>query len=106
VIALAHGSDWYARPGSPARPVDASPELARYVGAYYSADPWVGWVRVVQRQGRLWIGGTDLLTPIGDRLFRVGRPTSPEVAEFLDFVDGSPRRLRFDGGELERIEAA
>jgi hypothetical protein len=61
---------------------------------------------VVQRQGRLWIGGTDPLSPIGDRLFRVGQPTSPEVAEFLDFVDGSPRRLRFGAGEFERIEAA
>jgi CubicO group peptidase (beta-lactamase class C family) len=106
VVALAHGSDWYARPESHAKPIEPSPELARYVGAYYSPDPWVGWVRVVQRQGRLWIGGTEPLSPIGDRLFRVGRPTSPEVAEFLDFVDGSPRRLRFDGGELERIEAA
>jgi D-alanyl-D-alanine carboxypeptidase len=107
VAALAHGPEWYARAESHARPIEPSPELARYAGAYYSADPWVGWVRVVQRQGRLWIGGTDPLSPIGDRLFRVGeKPTSPEVAEFLDFVDGSPRRLRFDGGELERIESA
>jgi D-alanyl-D-alanine carboxypeptidase len=106
VVALAHGSDWYARPDSHARPVEPSPELARYAGAYYSEDPWVGWARVVQRQGRLWIGGTDPLTPIGDRLFRVGGPKSPEVAEFVDFVDGTPRRLRFGGGELERIEAA
>jgi CubicO group peptidase (beta-lactamase class C family) len=107
IVALAHGGDWYARPESHARPIEASPELARYTGAYYSADPWVGWVRVVQRQGRLWIGGTDLLTPIGDRLFRVGeKASSPEVAEFLEFVEGRPRRLRFDGGELERIEGA
>jgi hypothetical protein len=28
------------------------------------------------------------------------------VAEFVDFIDGRPRRLRFGGGELERIEAA
>jgi hypothetical protein len=106
VVALAHGSDWYARPEAHARPVEPSPELARYAGAYYSEDPWVGWARVVQRQGRLWIGGTDPLTPIGDRLFRVGGPKSPEVAEFVDFIDGRPRRLRFGGGELERIEAA
>ena len=106
VLALAHGSDWYVRPEGHARPIEPSPELARYVGAYYSEDPWVGWVRVVQRQGRLWIGGTDPLTPIGDRLFRVGGPDSPEVAEFVDFVDQRPRRLRFGGGELERIEAA
>jgi D-alanyl-D-alanine carboxypeptidase len=106
VMALAYGPDWYARPDGHARPIEASPELARYVGAYYSEDPWVGWARVVQRQGRLWIGGTDPLSSIGNRLFRVGRPTSPEVAEFLEFVDGRPRRLRFGGGELERIEAA
>ena len=107
VVALAHGPDWYARPEGHARPIEPSPELARYAGAYYSADPWAGWVRVVQRQGRLWIGGTDPLSPIGDRLFRVGeKPTSPEVAEFVAFVDGSPRRLRFGGGEFERIEAA
>ena len=107
VVALAHGSDWYARPDGHARPIEPSPDLARYTGAYYSEDPWVGWARVVQRQGRLWIGGTDVLTPIGDRLFRVGeKPTSPEVAEFLQFVDGRPHRLRFGGGELERIEAA
>ncbi len=106
VVALAYGSDWYARPEGHARPIEASPELAPYTGAYYSEDPWVGWARVVQRQGRLWIGGTDPLTAIGDRLFRVGGSSSPELAEFVDFVDGKPRRLRFGGGELERIEAA
>jgi D-alanyl-D-alanine carboxypeptidase len=107
VLALAYGPDWYARAGSRAQPIEPSPELARYAGAYYSPDPWVGWSRVVQRQGRLWIGGTDPLTSVGDRLFRVGeKATSPEVAEFSDFIDGSPRRLRFDGGDLERIEAA
>ncbi len=106
VVALAHGSDWYARSESHARPIEPSPELARYVGAYYSADPWVGWARVVQRQGRLWIGGTDPLTAIGEGLFRVGEtPTSPEVAEFAEFIDGRARRLRFDGGEFERMEA-
>jgi D-alanyl-D-alanine carboxypeptidase len=106
IVALAHGADWYARPEAHAQPIAPSPELTPYEGAYYSPDPWAGWARVVQRQGRLWIGGTDLLSPIGDRLFRVGRPTSPEVAEFVAFVDGSPRRLRFGGGEFERIAVA
>jgi CubicO group peptidase (beta-lactamase class C family) len=107
VIALAHGSDWYARAATHARAIAPSPELARYVGAYYSADPWHGWVRVVQRQGRLWIDGTDPLTPIGDRLFRVGdKLTSPETAEFSDLVEGAAWQLRFDGGQFERIEVA
>ncbi len=107
VVALAYGPDWYARSGAPARPIDPSPELARYAGVYYSADPWAGWVRVVQRQGRLWIGGTDPLTAIGDRLFRVGeKPSSPETAEFSDLVNDAAQLLRFDGAQFRRIEVA
>jgi CubicO group peptidase (beta-lactamase class C family) len=107
VVALAYGPDWYARAGTNVRAIDPSPDLARYVGAYYSADPWHGWVRVVQRQGQLWIGGTDPLTAIGDRLFRVGeKPTSPETAEFSALVEGTAQLLRFDGGLFQRIEVA
>ncbi|HTV97248.1 MAG TPA: serine hydrolase domain-containing protein [Steroidobacteraceae bacterium] len=107
VSALAHGPDWYARAGGNARPIEPSPELDRYAGAYYSENPWDGWVRVVQRQGRLWIGGIAPLTPIGDRLFRVGaEASSPETAEFSNVIAGRARTLRFDGGEFERIEVA
>jgi D-alanyl-D-alanine carboxypeptidase len=106
IVALAHGADWYMH--SRARDVHAlepSPELARYVGEYYSENPWFGTVRVVQRQRQLWIGGTDPLTPIGDHLFRVGaQPSSPEIAEFSELVDGIPHVLWTDGGEHKRIE--
>ena len=73
VIALAYGQDWYARSGYKGRPaLEPSAELAKYTGKYYSENPWNGVVRVVQRQGQLWMGGTDALVPIGDHLFRVG----------------------------------
>jgi CubicO group peptidase (beta-lactamase class C family) len=105
VIALAYGPDWYAHANHPAPTLEPSPDLARYAGAYYSDNPWNGWVRVVQRQRRIWLNGTDAMTPIGDHLFRVGeKPTSPETAEFSDWVGGFPRTLRFDGGEFGRIE--
>jgi len=108
VVALACGPDWYLHSGAQhLRALEPSPELARYTGQYYSENPWNGQVRVVQRQRQLWLGGTDPLVPIGDHLFRVGaRPSSPETAEFADFVDGAPEVLWFDGGAFRRIRAA
>jgi D-alanyl-D-alanine carboxypeptidase len=108
VVALAHGADWYAHSRARnVRALEPSPDLARYVGEYYSENPWFGMVRVVQRQRQLWIGGTDPLTPIGDHLFRVGTETSsPEIAEFSQLVDGVPHLLWTDGGEHKRIEQA
>jgi D-alanyl-D-alanine carboxypeptidase len=108
IVALAYGADWYGNSrthaGAAASP---SPELAPYEGTYYSENPWAGLVTVVQRQRRLWMGGIDPLFRIGDHLFRVGsRPSSPERAEFSEFVGGIPRLLRFDGGEFQRIGGA
>jgi CubicO group peptidase (beta-lactamase class C family) len=107
ILALAYGPDWYG--SSRTHLGDAlspAPELVPYEGAYYSENPWHGAVVVVQRQRRLWMGGTDPLIQVGDHLFRAGsRPSSPERAEFSAFVDGVPRVLRFDGGEFQRVEA-
>jgi D-alanyl-D-alanine carboxypeptidase len=106
IVALAHGADWYLHSGArDRRALDPSPDLARYEGEYYSENPWLGTVRVVQRQRQLWIGGTDPLTQIGDHLFRVGEhPSSPEVAEFSELIDGIPHVLWYDGGEYQRME--
>jgi hypothetical protein len=72
---------------------------------YYSENPWNGTILVVQRQRRLWIGGTDPLFRVGNHLFRVGlQASSPELAEFSEFVGGTPRILRFDGGEFQRVD--
>jgi D-alanyl-D-alanine carboxypeptidase len=106
IVALAYGPDWYA--GARARPEDSLsplPELEAYTGTYYSEDPWHGMVWVVQRQRRLWIGGTDPLFQVGNHLFRVGaRISGPELAEFSDFVGGTARVMRFDGGEFQRLD--
>ena len=105
VRALAYGPDWYVSASDQsARAMPPSPELACYTGKYHSENPWHGTVRVVQRQGQLWIGGTEPLTSSGDHLFRVGAENpGPETAQFSEFVDGVPQVLWFDGGEFLRL---
>ncbi len=106
VTALAYGSEWYARAGVPGQnSLEPSPDLDKYVGEYYSENPWFGTVRVVQRQRQLWMGGTDPLIAIGNHLFRIGvAPTSPGVVEYSEFVAGKPNLLWIDGVEFRRIE--
>ena len=106
IIALAYGSDWYARAGVQGQKLlEPSPELDKYVGEYYSENPWFGTVRVVQRQRQLWMGGTDPLIPTGNHLFRIGMAqTSPGVAEYSEFVSGKPNLLWIDGVEFRRVE--
>jgi D-alanyl-D-alanine carboxypeptidase len=106
ITALSCGPDWFARAGYSGQvPLKPSPALAKYVGKYYSENPWNGVIRVVQRQGQLWMGGTEPLIPIGDHLFRVGeQPSSPGVAEFSEWVDQVPNLLWFDGAQFRRVE--
>ena len=103
VTALAYGSEWYARAGVPGQnSLESSPDLDKYVGEYYSENPWFGTVRVVQRQRQLWMGGTDPLIAMGNHLFRIG--TSPGVVEYSEFIAGKPNLLWIDGVEFRRIE--
>jgi CubicO group peptidase (beta-lactamase class C family) len=108
ITALSYGPDWYAHSryqGGPA--LEPSTDLDKYTGKYYSENPWYGVVRVVQRQGQLWMGGTDPLIPIGDHLFRIGtNPSLPETAEFSEWVDDKANLLWYSGAELRRIGAA
>jgi D-alanyl-D-alanine carboxypeptidase len=104
ITALSCGPDWFAREGYRESPLEASPVLARYVGKYYSENPWYGVIRVVQRQRQLWMGGTEPLTAIGNHLFRVGeQPSSPSVVEFSEWVDDVPNFLWLDGAQFRRI---
>ncbi len=108
VTALAYGPDWYARAGHQVRPQpEPSTELAKYTGKYYSENPWNGVVRVVQRQGQLWMGGTDPLISVGDHLFRIGAsPSLPETAEFSEWGDDKANLLWYSGVEYRRIGEA
>jgi CubicO group peptidase (beta-lactamase class C family) len=108
ITALSYGADWYARAGYQAQAaLEPSAALAKYVGEYYSENPWFGTVRVVQRQRQLWMGGTDPLIPIGDHLFRIGaEATSPGVVEFSALIGEQPNFLWIDGVQFRRIEQA
>jgi D-alanyl-D-alanine carboxypeptidase len=107
VNALCYGPDWYARAGYTGQAaLQPSVELAKYTGEYYTENPWLGTVRVVQRQRQLWMGGTDPLIPIGNHLFRIGaQATSPGVAEFSELAGDRSNLLWIDGAQFRRIEA-
>jgi len=104
VVELAYGADSYFHAAHPQTdaPVAAT-DLNRYVGQYYSESPWLGCMRVVQRRGQLWLGGAAALVVCGDRMFRVGDPSSPDTLEFVDVIDGLAQGLRFAGGEFKRV---
>jgi CubicO group peptidase (beta-lactamase class C family) len=108
ITALAYGADWYARAGYQGEAaLEPSAALAKYVGEYYSENPWYGTIRVVQRQRQLWMGGTDPLLPIGNHIFKIGaEATSPGVAEFSELIGEKPNLLWIDGIQFRRIEEA
>jgi D-alanyl-D-alanine carboxypeptidase len=108
ITALAYGPDWYARVGIPGQTaLEPLQGLAKYVGQFYSENPWNGTIRVVQRQHQLWAGGTDPLVPIGNHLFRVGaEPSTPGVLEYSEFIDGKPQLLWMDGVMFQRVTEA
>jgi len=105
ITALSHGADWYARAGYHGEAaLEPSDALAKYVGEYYSENPWDGTVRVVQRQRQLWMGGTDPLVPIGNHLFRIGKEAGPGVVEFAALIGEKPSLLWIDGVQFLRVE--
>ncbi len=105
VTALSYGADWYARAGYQGEEaLEPSAVLAKYVGEYYSENPWFGTVRVVQRQRQLWMGGTDPLISIGNHLFRIGTElSSPGVVEFSQWIGEKPSLLWVEGNPFLRI---
>ena len=108
ITALSYGPDWYARAGFQGQTaLEPAEGLSKYVGQFYSENPWNGTIRVVQRQHQLWAGGTDPLVPIGNHLFRVGaEASSPGVAEYSEMIDGKFQLLWIDGVEFQRVAEA
>ncbi len=105
VIELSWGPRWYGRTGHEPSAAGQPGQVPQgLVGLYYSENPWIGSLRVVERRGSLWLNGATPLEPLGDYLFRFAdEPASPETAEFLEFVDGEAQLLRVVEGELRRV---
>lgn len=108
VVELSHGPDWYVNANYTGPKSFATPaEYAAFAGHYRSDSPWFRSTRVVVRKGRLWLGGTTPLEPIGGGLFRPGRNSlNPDVVEFLQVVDGKALLMKTNGSDRWRVGIA
>ncbi|MFZ2030896.1 MAG: serine hydrolase [Vitreimonas sp.] len=81
----------------------ASAELRALAGRYDNDDPWYGPITVVARDGKLWAGNTDVITPLSNGLWRFGdEDWSPERVRFDSVINGRPMRLIFSGNPFVR----
>ena len=105
VIELSHGERSFWRDGA-SRPVAPDTNFSAYTGTWHCDDPWRGTLRVIQRQGRLWMEaeGDTALDPAGPGIFRLAdEPLSPETCEFSQAVDGHARLLVYGGMAYRRL---
>lgn len=99
-----HGPEWYAgaRYSGP-RTFEARKEWEGYAGHYYNDSPWYGDVRIVYRKGRLFVDGTQPLTPRSDGRFGIGDPEAPDWIAFESIIDGRAMRLNYSGIPFRRM---
>lgn len=97
IRAWANDVEYVGNPAQGYRPL-ASPALRALAGRYDNDDRWWGPVTVVARDGRLWFGNAEPLTPLADGAYRFGSEEwSPERVRFDGVVDGRPTRMLFSG---------
>ena len=96
------GDKEYARdPAAGFRP--AAPEALRTLaGRYDNDDRWAGPLYVYARDGALWVGNAEKLTPLGAGEWRLGDEASPERIRFGGLVNGRPQVLYFSGAPYVR----
>lgn len=91
------GGAEYARDSTGGYRPPAPADLAALAGRYDNDDRWAGPIYVYARDGALWIGNAEKLTPLGKGEWRLGDETSPERIRFDGSVNGRPQRLMFSG---------
>ncbi|MBS0386392.1 MAG: serine hydrolase [Proteobacteria bacterium] len=97
IRAWANDVEYIADPEHGYKP-PASAELRALAGRYDNDDRWWGPATVIARDGRLWLGNTDALTPLGDGSWRMGDDEwSPERIRFDGVIDGRPTRMLLSG---------
>jgi D-alanyl-D-alanine carboxypeptidase len=106
VTELSHGPDWYVNASYTGPKTFATPpHYEGFTGHYRSDSPWFRSTRVVLRKGKLWVGGTAPLEPIGEGLFRMGGDSfSPDVVEFLQIANGKALLLKTNGSDHWRVD--
>lgn len=103
ITGLAHGPHWFPAEGSTSPTTFETPAAwAAYPGHYRSHNPWNPDIRVVLRQGELWLAniwGEDRLIPDGEGFVVDAEPEGPERFVFDTIVDGQAWRVGSPGGE-------
>jgi hypothetical protein len=105
--------DSFVRPGATVPPlpepdkVQLTPsQLSSYEGLYTAEGGWLTCVRIVVRDGRLWIDSFDGVIPLaaqgGDRFCFADERNSPSIAHFTP-ASVTPRALSLFGNSLVRI---
>jgi hypothetical protein len=101
---LSYGPSWYAGEqfhGSPFPP--RMDKAGRYQGVYTNDSPWMDPLRVVERNGKLWLDGVEELAPKGTDRFSTEGGEGALDFEFLSFLDGRAQMLRVGGDVLRRV---
>ncbi|QNN64460.1 serine hydrolase [Sphingomonas rhizophila] len=103
VVAIEHGSRTFVRDGAVHPVAPSDPALARFAGRFVFDSPWGGTIEIVERGGKLWLGGYDAMTRIGDNLYRLGEQSwSPERIRFTHFAEGRPATIYVSGERYDR----
>ena len=104
VTGIGYGPRWYAsehHAENPAAPAFAAAE--RYTGVYSNDSPWTNVVKIVERNGKLWLDGAEEMHPReGDRFSIEGGEGSLDLA-FRSFLDRRAQVLDMGGEVLHRI---
>jgi D-alanyl-D-alanine carboxypeptidase len=105
VTGISYGSQWFAGAhDSGSNTVTPVENAKRYEGLYATDSPWMGALRVVGRNGKLWLNGVEEMHPQGTDAFTVGGAEGTLEVKFLSFLGGSARLLSIDGDMLRRID--
>jgi CubicO group peptidase (beta-lactamase class C family) len=97
IRAWANDVEYIANPAQGYKP-PASAELRALAGRYDNDDRWWGPATLIARDGKLWVGNTDALTPLADGSWRLGGDDwSPERVRFDAVVNGRPTRMLYSG---------
>lgn len=106
-MSVGHGARWWASDRFDGPRTFEVPESWRaFAGHYRNEDPWLGSLRVVVRQGKLWVNGTAALRQTAPGMFRFAEPDyNPEWLEFREVVNGKAQHVRLSGSDLWRVLA-
>ncbi len=96
VTHVVYGADWYAgaKYVGP-KTFETKKEWEAFAGHYYNDSAWYGDMRIVLRNGELFVDGVQALVPRADGKFGLGDPEGPDWISFESIVDGRAMRLQF-----------